>query len=456
MPTAEQIATSDLRNLRSRSKSLARDDDYYKRFLQMTVTNIVGHNGVSYQSKVRDPNGQLDQRANSLLEDAWKRWCKPKNCTADGAMGWIEAQSLFVESTARDGEIIVHLIRDTQVNEFGFALQFIEADHLDETHNETRPNGNPVRNGVERNKFSKAVAYWLWKHHPGDTLTQSNNVRVRIPAEDIIHAPFLDRPSQTRGIPWGASAMWRLNMIKGYEESEQVAARASAAKMGVITTPRGEEYTGEDEDNGHKIMNAEPGAFEYLPPGAKLDTFDPNHPNSAYKDFMKTALRGASAGLGVSYPSISQDLESVNYSSLRHGSAEERDNWRVKHRWFIERFVKRIYEEWLEQVLLRRIVPLPFDKFEKFNTPEFRARGWRYVDPLKEATAQKIQIEMGLRSISDVIRESGRDPQEVFREIADDQDDALDLGIPWILPQKKLNLDEALKTIEDTDDDETK
>lgn len=451
--SAEQIATSDLANLRSRSNSLARDDDYYKRFLQMCVTNIVGHNGVSFQSKIRDPNGSLDERANDLIEDAWKKWCKPKNCTADGTMGWIEAQSMFVESTARDGEVIVHIIRDPNVNEFGFALQLIEAEHLDEKHNETRPNGNAVRNGIERDKYGKPVAYWLWKHHPGDRLTQSNNVRVRIPAGDIIHAPFLDRPSQSRGLPWGASAMWRLNMIKGYEDAEQTAARVAASKMGVISTTKGEEYTGEDEIGGHKIMNAEPGAFEYLPPGSTLSTFDPNHPNSGYKDFMKTALRGAAAGLGTSYNSISQDLESVNYSSLRHGSAEERDNWRVKHRWFINRFVERVYEEWLEVVLLRRIVPLPFDKFEKFNKPEFRARGWQYVDPLKEATAQKIQLESGLRSISDVIRESGRDPQEVFKEIADDQQDAADLGIPWILPQKKLNMDEAMKLNEELDDE---
>jgi capsid protein len=83
--------------------------------------------------------------------------------------------------------------------------------------------------------------------------------------------------------------MTRLKMLEGYEEAELTAARVAAAKMGFYTSPAGETYNGDDNDNGTPIMDAEPGTFEVLPEG-----WDLNHRPSAHpcvSDFVKSTLR---------------------------------------------------------------------------------------------------------------------------------------------------------------------
>ncbi|MDE0840485.1 MAG: hypothetical protein OSB41_15740, partial [Kiritimatiellae bacterium] len=53
----------------------------------------------------------------------------------------------------------------------------------------------------------------------------------------------------------------------------------AASKMGFITSPDGDGYTGDDlEDTHAPVMSAEPGSFEQLPQGMDIKLFDPTHP----------------------------------------------------------------------------------------------------------------------------------------------------------------------------------
>ncbi|MBT3840841.1 MAG: phage portal protein [Verrucomicrobia bacterium] len=180
------------------------------------------------------------------------------------------------------------------------------------------------------------------------------------------------------------SAMTRLQMLGAYEEAELTAARVAASKMGFLVKERSEGYIGDTDEAGNPLMEVEPGAIEELPMGTTFQSWNPDHPVGNYAGFVKSCLRGIAAGLGVSYNMLANDLEGVNYSSIRAGLLDEREYYKAVQRWFIDTVITPVFEGWLETNILNGTINLPAAKLEKFNAPDWKPRRWAWVDPLKD------------------------------------------------------------------------
>lgn len=408
-----------LRTLRDRSRELARNDSYVKRYLALLSANVVGTKGIRLSCKARDDNGQLDIVGNQIIEREFARWCKKANCTVTGKLSFIDAQKLFIETLARDGECLVKHVK-TKDNPFNYSIQFIEADHLDEELTEIAGNNNKIRMGVECNPVGRPLAYHLFKNHPYDTDSYASPGQkyIRIPAEEMIHAYMQERPEMTRGVPWTATAMDKIHTLNGYRQAELTASRLAACKMGFYTSPGGDGYVGEDyEDTYSPIMEAEPGTFEQLPSGMDFKSFEPNHPTSAFDAFEKAILRGISSGLNISYHSLANDLSSVNYSSIRAGSLEDRAQFGVIQEFVVAHFIEPIFREWLEMAMTTNQIPLPMTRFDKFaDSATFIPRSWSYVDPQKEIQANILGLKSGQVTMADIQSAYGRDVEELFEQ----------------------------------------
>lgn len=415
--SADQELRQALVTLRNRSRELARNDAYVARYLNLLSSNVVGHNGIRLNVKARDENGMLDVLGNQIIERAWKKWTRTGNCTSDKTMSFLDCQKMFMEALARDGEVLIKHYRDPS-SEFGYRIQFLEADHLNETKNELAANGNRIVMGVEIDEENVPVAYHLYKNHPNDVGYAQSNQTIRVPAEDIIHAYIRQRPEQRRGVPFVASVMANIKMLNGYYESELVASRVSSAKMGFFTSPTGDGYVGDDvQDQYMPIMNAEPGTFEQLPAGMDFKAFDPAHPTTAFESFSTAVLRSIASGLNISYHSISNDLSSVNYSSLRAGTLEDRDQYRMLQTFMVEHFLEPIYRKWLELAMLKDALPMQVNKYDKFaDNASFIPRSWGWVDPQREMQANIQGLQNGIVTYQDVQANYGRDVEELFEQ----------------------------------------
>ena len=432
--SADRDVRQALKVMRARSRDLADNNDYARRFLQVLENNVVGPDGVRLQARAKRQDGRLDEPDNALIEDRFKQWAKRGVCTVDGRHSLNSAARLVLRSVARDGEVLVRLVRGPQAqNRFEFALQIIESDQLDFDYWAVARNGNEIRMGVEIDGFNRPVAYYLLPYHPGDdVMRRGATERERVPAENVLHIYKADRPGQTRGVPWIASAIVRLKMLGGYEEAELVAARTASAKMGFFVSLDGEGGPVEDKTpDGDYLTDAQPGSFERLAHGEDFKPFDPQHPTTAFSEFVKALLRGTSAGLGVSYHALSNDLSEANYSSLRQGALEDRDAWRTLQSWLIECFYEPVYAAWLEPAIMSGALPLPFSRLDKFRAAEWQARGWQWVDPLKEVNANKIAVEQGFKSRRQVVGDTGKDFEAVIDEIAADQALAESKGVTF-------------------------
>lgn len=453
-PSLDSQLRNDLPTLRERSRKLGQENPYFQGFLGMLKNNVLGAEGIQLKNKAKELDqfvggkivpGRPDVLANKLIEDAWWMWGRAKYCTTDGKLTWEEVQSLVLETAGTDGECVVRLIFGAD-NPFGFSIQLIETDRLDTEKNERLSNGNVIRMGVEKDAMGRAVAYWLLKTNPNDNLEvpgtfNYSDRHVRIPASEIVHPFLMRRIGQTRGFPWPAAIMLNLQMLGGYEEAELVAARTAACKAAVLETTGDVRYEGEQAN--HK-MTAEPGVIEQLPQGLTLKPIDWNHPNSAYGEFIKAALRGMAAGLGVSYPNIANDYESVNFSSGRMSQMQEREHWQYLQKWFACQFCDPIYSAWLPTAILSGAINLPLAKVEKFAQPTWAGRRWSWVDPTKEVSAKIDELNAGITSLTRVAQSMGMDRDELLDEIKEDQEAVESRGIVlpgiWQEPPDEMEL----------------
>ena len=435
VPINEEIKHG-LRTMRARARDLVQNNDYARRFIYMVKSNVIGVNGIKLQAQTMRDANTPDTLDNKLIESAWKNWGRPFNCSNDHKLSWRDIENLSIASVARDGEVLIHIL-DTPGQGYGIRLRVLPAEYLDENHNGELPNGNQVVMGIEYDVSGVVVAYHI----------RQNNVKawvnvypereyLRIDAADMIHLHIVDFPEQARGIPWLHTSIRRLNMIGKYEEAELVAAAIGASKMGFYTSGDGDQLNpddiadGQEANDGTLTMQMEAGLIEQLPEGTSFQGFDPTHPTTAFDGFMRAVLRGASAGLNVAYSGISNDLENVNFSSIRQGVLEERDQWRVIQTWLVEHLHQRIYERWLPSAILHGKLPIPPKKiYSKYMDIRWQPRGWPWVDPKKDSEANRNNIGMGVETRQSILAQQGRDFDETLEQLAYEKSRAEQLGV---------------------------
>lgn len=404
-----------LARLRARSRFLCRNNDHMKRFLSMLRNNVAGPQGMTLQCT--SPNDAL----NEAVEKAWLTWGHAENASLNGQISWIAAQRKFITTLARDGEVLVrHMAAD---NPFGYALKFIDVNWLDEQFNETR-GGNRIIMSVELNPDDRPVAYWLTP--PTDEFTlpggPRERIRTRVPAEEIIHCFLRDDEnsgddSQTRGVPWAHTAMNALYQLGVFSEAAIIAACNGALRMGFLKRPldaNGDEGGDGTEEEVPKIDHLEAGEIKMLPVGYEYQESASAYPHAVYDPFTKALKRDAASGLDVSYNSLANDGEGVNYSTMRQFILEDRRGYSALHWVLMECLERPVQLAWLRSSIIAGAVPLKPRDFPFFTEPNFVPTGFDWVDPLKDVQATVIEINNGLGTITDAIAKRGGDIKDTF------------------------------------------
>ena len=437
--TANEEIARALEITRNRARDLAKNNEFARKYLQLVVANVVGANGFALQALATE-QGAPDALARTLIEAAFAKWARRGSCEVSGRQSFADVQRLVVEAWARDGEaLIVQVIGRAAGNANNYALRLIEVERLPVQHSKDLKDGHQAIMGVEVDQNNKTVAYWLNMGRIGSSYAGQSDLS-RIDASKVIHVFKPYRPEQVRGMPSMHAVIAGLKMLDGYEEAAIVAARVGASKMGFFTTPEGDSapLADDKDDAGNYITDAEPGSFTTLPKGVQFQDWNPDYPHANYAAFMKTRLRSIASGLGVTYHGLANDLEGVNFSSIRSGTLEERDAWMVLQNWFTEAFLRPVFLEWLSWSLSSGAIAypagakLPIAKFEKFSEHSWLGRRWGWVDPLKDIEAARLSIKSGIASPQMIAAQSGVDVEDVIAALADFERIVKDSGVTLI------------------------
>ena len=455
--SADREIKDALPRIRARSRDLARNNSYVKRYLGLLRKNIVGKKGIMYQSKAQNSDGTMDKAGNELVELAFKAWGRAGVCTVDGKMSFRDVQAMAVVNEARDGEVFIIKHYNDRFKD-GVSLQFIDPDQVDHTLTIKTKNDNEIRMGVELDEFGRPVNYHVLVDHPGDAgfagQTRSKKYNI-IPADRMIHVFKAERPGQTRGVPSTAPVMNSIKQLDGFREAAIVAARVGASKMGFFTSGTGDGFNADEYEGETPMMHAESGTFTQLPQGVDFKAFDPNYPAGEFDSFNKTILKGIASGLEVGYASLANDLEATSYSSIRQGALDDRDHYTDQQEFFIDHLVRPIFECWLLSHLSFGGSAMPVSRFDKFaHASEFRGRAWSWVDPLKEMNAALAGLNGGALPLQDIAAQYGRDSEELLSQIQKDKALMESFGVDYKL--EPYGVQKFPEMVEEDDDSDTK
>lgn len=439
---ADWIVNKHQRTLVARSRQQLFNNDYFKAYVRLCVQNIVGSSGLVFQSKARTSGGKTDKKAKLAVERAKRDWSKARNCDVAGKLSWRGFQKHCVQAAATDGEYMLRKFVGSRFGKYGFQLQVLDPVRCPVDYDLAGLSGGGfIRHGIEFDQFGKPVAYHFVQpaaNRSSEAYSYAGRWFTRIPADEIVHGYLPEIAGQKRGLPWLSTGLFRLKQMGAFEDAAIVNARVGAAKLGVIQFAEGKGPDCNDVGDEDEMpeISGEPGDFITLPNGATLEKFDTQYPSGEFAVFMKQCLRSIAAGGGVSYHTLAQDLENVNFSSIRQGTLDEREHFKELQEWLIEELAEPVHEAWFDQAILRGMIvtdngnPLPASKAEQFAGYEFQGRRWEWIDPNADMKAAQGRKNNLLASPGELIRESGRDPTVVYQEIADDIKAMSEAGIP--------------------------
>ncbi len=393
-----KVVKETLSDLREIARDQDRNNAYVGRYLSLNIINVVGASGIQLRADFTNSKGEQLEDVNREILTHWRKVTEPGVFDVTGRYGIIDVLSLVVMYLLREGESIIRLVTGKEHNIYGFAVELIEPDRLDENLNETLKNGNKIVMGIELNSWGRPVNYYFKSTPENGNFKHHGKHYVKLPASEIIHKFLPFQVSDIRGVSKIARAMKRLSNIESWEAASLTAARAAAGKMWFYVNNEIEEdensgrYGGADfqkDEEGEFVEDAIPGAGSVVPRGYDVKTVDFNAPHSEFDPFQKAQLRGASAALDVSYASLSNDLSETSYSSMRVGLTSERDQYKYLQQYLIRHFVVPIFKKWLELTAVYTDVFKFINSkvYMEFLDPQFHPRKFDWIDPWREARA---------------------------------------------------------------------
>jgi lambda family phage portal protein len=396
--------------LASRSLDLVRNNPWAANAVRRLAADIVG----------TGPTASVtgSQAARNAVRSDWDWW--RENGSAIGRQSWDTDLAMLVREVVSAGDALIVWENAGAADGMRVPLRYrvLSNDYLDRSRIQGVDVGNIVLDGVEMDPEGRVVAFWLYDRHPSDVGVTVRATSSRIPASrvDLIFEPLW--LGQRRGVPWLApvalaaddlaqyelAALWKAKMAASFGLARTGAAPGQSPLAGASTTKT---------QSGQQEITIGPGMMISLAPGESLAPIQPPRDDN-FETFRKARLHAMAAGLGMPYHALTGDLTGANYSSLREGkllywSMVDMWQWHMIHdqvlRSVWRRFGQARYAAGRTQGGILPGVRWSFPK-----------RPW--VDPLKDAMALQLAMDLGLRSWPDAVAAEGEDPEAQLAEIA--------------------------------------
>mgnify|MGYP002625172701 CR=1 FL=1 len=430
---AEDI-TDNLELLRERSRDLyAGGGPLGRGAIDRLVLNSVGARSEEHCRISADTLGLSEDEAAQCEENTEREfafWAESKDCDIARGMNFYELQALCFKSVLLNGDALVMLpMRTTKNFPYDLRIALIEGDRL---QNPTlKPYDAMIDGGVEFDVDGKPVAYHIANKHPLSEISGEPPLKyVRVPAfgektgrRNVLHLLPLERIGQHRGVPFLAPVIETLKQLGRYSDAELM-----AAVIGGIFAIFFEH--GVDDDNGSDFVGEEAmasdlglherkeqelqawreglntigmddmyGMIADLPERTRAKSVSPARPNTAFDAFVLSLVRQIGSALGVPAEVLLLNFDS-SYSASRGALLEAWKLFNYWRNWWVTNFCQPIYEEWLQEAVLKGRVKAP----GFFDDPMIRyAYSWAdwtgpsqgQLDPVKEVKAAILRVENG-------------------------------------------------------------
>lgn len=445
--SADNDLLPELSTIVARSRDLARNHGVASGAIQTLTDNIVGVGfrlSAKPDYKLLGKSKEWEEEWQVKVESLWRSWAETTVCDVAKSVNFHGLTTLVFRSCLINGEALV-LPLWLKERSFSTCLQLIEPDRLSNPQNGM--DNKELRGGIEIDKYGAPLAYHIRKSHPGDYWLGSDvDSWERVPAytsfgrRRVLHIYDIERIGQTRGKPVLSAIMPMFKMLDHYERSELQAAIVNAMIAAFIETPMDTENLNEMfGGNGSDYLDAkkdwkvrlEGGSIIPIFPGDKIAPFTPSRPNSAYGSFIENVLRNIGTGLNIPYELLLKDFSKTNYSSARAALLEAWRFFNGKRSWLANNWATPVYELWLEEAVNKGLIEAPdfYENKYAYSRCKWIGAGRGWVDPVKEAQACQIRMEIGLSTLEAECASQGLDWEEVLEQRAREKAKLQKLGL---------------------------
>jgi lambda family phage portal protein len=433
--SGNHIVGSDAASLRNYARALDRDDDISINALNILEQNVVG-SGIGVEPSPRLPGQPVDRELAGQLADLWGDfWLRPE-VTWEGDMG--KAQRLMCRSWFRDGECFFQRLKGPvpfldHGTEVPYSIELIEADRVPLDYDDP---ANNVVQGVQVNAWGRATGYWVLKHHPGESLSWTDE-RKFVPADRMGKLSLTTRIGQRRGLSAFAGVIARMADLKDYEDAERVAAKIAASLTAYIKKGTGAEWVegqttlqGDPQGRSLRSLQMVPGMIiDDLLPGEEIGMIKSDRPNPNAVTWRNGQLRAAAGPLRVSFSSLAKSYDGT-FSAQRQELVEQFGAYALLTEEFIDRVVRVIYRDFVELAVLSNKVRLPAGwSLRHLAAASYIRPAMPWIDPMKESLAFEVQRANGWISDQEIIRRRGARPSDTLDLIADWRAQRIERGL---------------------------
>lgn len=410
--SADADILPDLPTIRERCRDLARNSPIASGAIAGVVNSVIG-TGLSVQSTVdAEFLGLSEDQASEiqkLIEREFRGWADSTDCDAARTCDFYMLQELVFRSTLESGDVFALLPMIRTGAAYQTKIQLFEGDRV------SNPKGQKESarfcGGVELDSYGAPLRYHIRTSHPGEIggapVAQWQSYEAfgkRTGRRNVLHCYRKLRPGQTRGVPYLAPVVDSIKQIDRYTDAEIMAAVVGGMFSVFVKTEAGlslaDMTTGLAPASGTPELNLKPGAIIDLNPGESIEVANPGRPNVNFDPFIRAILGQVAVALEIPVEVLTKQFLS-SYSASRAALLEAWKFFKTRRAWLVTVFCQPVFEAWFDEAVAIGRIPAPGYFSDPATRRAYLGTTWigddpGQLDPLKEVTAAKQRIELGI------------------------------------------------------------
>ena len=379
-----------------------------------------------------------DEVWDDVAENFFKQWAK-RPCDITGRFSFFELQHICCRLMDRDGEVFIIKTRGPN-NEP--RLQIIESHRVGNQVSGSPPEG--MVDGIQFGPYGQPIAY---------NVIRSDGSSRLVPANAVIH---LYEPELASGARAYSPLQHSINNLVDMLEIlslEKLAVKTSSDITRTLTrenpnfdgTPTDFEAFGmKPQDYGDGLTDPTQastfigGKILALAPGEKLESFESNRPNQTFNGFIEHLQRDSLAGM---LPfEFTADPTKAGGAAIRLVVSKADRKFSHRQNVMIQRFLTPVWGYIIGNAIRDGII----QSTDLWTNVTWTTPRKVTVDAGRDSQQNRLDIETGLKSLTENYLEEGLDPKEKMRENAAEKKYLIQLseefGVPLSMLYKPQNI----------------
>jgi lambda family phage portal protein len=421
---------ADRERIIARSIRAVDNDMYASGIMESIVADVVGM-GIKPQPRVVDSSGKPATAINKQLADEWKR--VNDEIDATGHCTYYDLQAVILREIITCGAVLTNKVA-LPGSRLGYGLQLTNVLRLDPSADINAPSygEDPRRKqtvfGIDLDAVGRPLAYHI------------KGIDKPISAGSMRQAYRQQRAEQYTGMPWFYVALRYLWANESLLEDKLVASRIQSM-IGLFIPDSMYNLIASKQTNTDKQMTMERGRIyrgkaneepKVIQPGDSIQTL--------LVPLTKLLMHGISMTLGYSYQTVTRDVTEINMAAGKINTSKDHQAARNIQRWFVKDSCQRDWNDFVRYAVLNGrisgINPAAYlaDPWI-YNECQWRAPGWDYIDPYREAQADVLLLNNNMMTLETHYSERGGvDWRDALTQIAAEKEFAKELGLTPAAP----------------------